>query len=230
MHKKSPSRLIEQSWPEQSARYLLHDLRTLVRKTDRVYLVGHTLYFLLPGAHSHGGRIVRDRLWEALLWRVHNLTEQDILPPQSMAIGYSSYPMRGKTIRDCLAVSGEATLRFEAQTEKATRAQAGEASQGPPAQDEADQKLAVLARELGIPYLTRLPRTPPEGLHHLVNPRFAHELRCYPLGRGRTMLTVAMERPLDHRALDRLKQETGLRIFPVLTHPARVSSCDGTVR
>ena len=33
------------------------------------------------------------------------------------------------------------------------------------------------------------------------------------------MLTVAMESPLDHRALDRLTQETGLRIFPVLTHP-----------
>ena len=203
----------------ESARYLLHDLRTLVRKTDRVYLVGHTLYFLLPGAHTHGGRIVRDRLWEALLWGVHNLTEQNILCPQSMAIGYSSYPMRGKTIRDCLAVSGKTTLRFEAQPEKTRRAQAGEASAGPPAQDEADQELAVLARELGIPYLTRLPRTLPSGLHQLVDPRLAHELRCYPLGRERTMLTVAMESPVDHRALDRLKQETGLRIFPVLTHP-----------
>ena len=66
---------------------------------------------------------------------------------------------------------------------------------------------------------TRLPRTLPSGLHQLVNPGLAHELRCYPLGRERTMLTVAMESPLDHRALDRLTQETGLRIFPVLTHP-----------
>ena len=62
--------------------------------------------------------------------------------------------MRGKTIRDCLAVSGEATLRFEAQPEETRRAHAGDASQGPPAQDEANQQLAVLARELGIPYLT----------------------------------------------------------------------------
>ena len=77
----------------------------------------------------------------------------------------------------------------------------------------------MLARELGIPYLTRLPRMLPSGLHHLVNPGLAQELRCYPLGRERTMLTVAMESPLDHRALDRLTQETGLRIFPVLTHP-----------
>ena len=123
-------------------------------RAHRAELAGQSARYLLPGAHSHGGRIVRDRLWEALLWRVHNLTEQDILCPQGMAIGYCSYPMRGKTIRDCLAVSGKATLRFEAQPEETRRAQAGEVPQGPPAQDEADQQLAVLARELGIPYLT----------------------------------------------------------------------------
>jgi hypothetical protein len=33
------------------------------------------------------------------------------------------------------------------------------------------------------------------------------------------MLTVAMLNPEDNSALDRLKQETGLRIFPVLAHP-----------
>jgi hypothetical protein len=33
------------------------------------------------------------------------------------------------------------------------------------------------------------------------------------------MLTVAMLNPEDHTVLDRLKQETGLLIYPVLTHP-----------
>jgi hypothetical protein len=28
-----------------------------------------------------------------------------------------------------------------------------------------------------------------------------------------------MLNPVDHSAIDRLKQETGLHIFPVLTHP-----------
>ena len=85
--------------------------------------------------------------------------------------------------------------------------------------DELDQELPVLARKLGIPYLTLLPRNLPQSLQHLVNPKLAHELRCYPLGRERDMLTVAMLNPVDHSALDRLKQETGLHIFPVLTHP-----------
>ena len=47
----------------------------------------------------------------------------------------------------------------------------------------------------------------------------ARELHCYPLGRERNTLTVAMLNPQDHQAIERLRQETGLRIFPVLTHP-----------
>ena len=202
----------------KSTQYLLNDLRILVRKTDSILLLGHNIYFLLPGADKQGGQIVQNRLWEALLWRVHNSLERDIMRPQSMAIGHSSYPMQDKTIRDFITASDEATYRFDTQPEKVTRKHA-EVLQGQHAKDEIDQELLVLARKLGIPYLTLLPRKLPQGLQHLVNPKLAHELRCYPLGRERDMLTVAMLNPVDHSALDRLKQETGLHIFPVLTHP-----------
>jgi hypothetical protein len=203
---------------DKSTQYLLNDLRTLVRKTDSVLLLGHNLYFLLPGANKQGGQIVQDRLWEALLWRVHNLSERDMMHPQSIAIGRSSYPMRDKAIRDFITASYEATLRFDTQPEKAPRKDA-EVPHGQHTKNEIDQELPVLARKLGIPYLTLLPRKLPQSLQHLVNPKLAHELRCYPLGRERNMLTVAMLNPVDHSALDRLKQETGLHIFPVLTHP-----------
>ncbi len=202
----------------KSTQYLLNDLRILVRKTDSVLLLGHNIYFLLPDADKQGGQIVQNRLWEALLWRVHNSSERDIMRPQSMAIGHSSYPMQDKTIRDFITASDEATYRFDTQPEKATRKHA-EVLQVQHANDEIDQELPVLARKLGIPYLTLLPRKLPQGLQHLVNPKLAHELRCYPLGRERNKLTVAILNPVDHSALDRLKQETGLHIFPVLTHP-----------
>lgn len=203
---------------EKSTQYLLNDLRTLVRKTDSVFLMGHNIYFLLPGANKQGGQIVQNRLWEALLWRVHNLSERDNMRPQRIAIGYSSYPMQDKTIRDCITASDEATYSFDTQPEKATRNHS-EVLHDQQAKDEEYQELPVLARKLGIPYLTLLPRKLPQSLQHLVNPKLAHELRCYPLGRERNMLTVAMLNPEDHSALDRLKQETGLHIFPVLTHP-----------
>ena len=203
---------------DKTTQYLLNELRALVRKTDSVLQLGHNLYFLLHGANKQGGQIVQDRLWEALLWRVHNLSERDMVRPQSIAIGHSSFPMRNKTIRDFIVASDKATFCFETQREKAARKH-DEVPQSQHNRDELDQELPVLARKLGIPYLTLLPRKLPQSLQHLVNPKLAHELRCYPLGRERDMLTVAMLNPVDHSALDRLKQETGLHIFPVLTHP-----------
>jgi hypothetical protein len=200
-----------------STTYLLNSLRTLVRKNDSVLLLGHNMYFLLPGATIQGGRIVQNRLWEALLWRIHNLSERDILRPQRMAIGHSAYPIHDKTLDDFIAAADTASFCFEAKAEKVTRKQA--AARGKQVEDEMVEELPILARKLGIPYLTLLPRKLPQGLQQLVNPKLAQELRCYPLGRERNMLTVAMLNPEDRSALDRLKQETGLHIYPVLTHP-----------
>jgi hypothetical protein len=61
-------------------------------------------------------------------------------------------------------------------------------------------------------------------LLQVVSARLAQELRCYPVGRERNMLTVAMLNPQDHQTLERLRQETGLLIFPVLTHPEALES------
>src|SRR5207249_9508496 len=97
---------------DKSTQYLLNNLRTLVRKTDSVLLLGHILYFLLCHANKQGGQIVQDRLWEALLWRVHNLSERDMLRPQSIAVGHSCFPMRNKTIREFIVASDKSTFCF----------------------------------------------------------------------------------------------------------------------
>jgi hypothetical protein len=109
-------------------------------------------------------------------------------------------------------------LRFDTQHEIASQ-QHAEISQTQSEKEDPEQELPNLARRLGIPYLTLLPTTFPQSLQHLVTPKLAQELRCYPVGRERNKLTVAMLNPVDHSVLDRLKQETGLHIFPVLTHP-----------
>jgi len=69
-----------------------------------------------------------------------------------------------------------------------------------------------------------LPKKRPEQVQQLVNASLAQELRCYPVGRERNMLTVAMLNPQDRVVLDRLQQETGLVIFPVLTHPEELQT------
>ncbi|MBV9229544.1 MAG: hypothetical protein JOZ18_09550 [Chloroflexi bacterium] len=195
----------------QSARYILDNLRPLVRKTDVVLLSGNTFYFILLGANLQGGKIVQTRLWDALLWRVHNINDGDVQRPYAMSIGHSAYPEPCSDIDECITMACEVRESFGVYSERGGRK--------PGSPQNKDEELPALARKLGIPYLSLLPRKLPEKVQQLVSPRLAQELRCYPLGRERDVLTVAMSNPQDGDALDRLRRETGLHIFPVLTHP-----------
>jgi len=226
-------------------RGLADHLRPLVRKTDGVFLLDHTLYFLLPGADQQGAQIVQSRLWEAMLWHINNIENVDAraLRAHNITIGHSAHPVPYGDIDEFIKGASQVALRFELQLERYMRKAVNShlsSSQSATSEEQASVKdslpssiqsgpleeqdrgeseeLSALARKLGIPYLTLLPGKLPKDLEHLVNPQLARELHCYPLGRERNMLTVAMLNPEDSSALDRLHQETGLRIFPVLTH------------
>jgi len=203
---------------QASIQYLVNSLRSLVRKTDIVFLLNSTLYFLLLAANEQGGQIVQDRLWDSLLWRVHNIAEQGLLQPSSMATGHSAYPTPCSRVHELVGVAQDPKIAFNLQPEKpihqATASQCEEIQQA-----EAEDELPLLARKIGVPFLPLLPRKLSRSVQQLVNPKLAQELRCYPVGRERNTLTVAMLDPQDRSALDRLRQETGLLIFPVLTHP-----------
>ena len=199
-----------------STRYFLEHLRSLVRKTDLVFLLDQNYYFVLNGANEEGGQIVQQRLWEALLWHVHTCSEQDILSPQSITIGHSAYPAPCDTIDMCIVAANRVRDSFGASPEKSTQKQLALQMQ--------DGELPALSRKLGVPYLTLLPRTLPARVHQLISPQLAQELHCYPLGYARNTLTVAMSDPQDSRALERLRQETGLHIFPILVPPQELET------
>jgi hypothetical protein len=203
----------------QSTEYLINSLRPLVRKTDHVFLSSHNMYFLLLGANEQGGQIVQSRLWEALLWRVHNNSAREVTRPRAMSIGHSAWTGAHASIDEFLAEACNACLRFDLQPERSSRKSVVRQQRQSTQQEEPDEELPALARKLGIPYLSLLPRKLPQALQNIVNPKLAQELRCYPIGRERNMLTVAMLNPQDRSALDRLHRETGLHIFPVLAHP-----------
>jgi hypothetical protein len=202
----------------QSSAYLLSILRPMVRKTDCVFLHDNTLYFVLRGSNQQGGSIVETRLWEALLWRVHNMTEREFLRPASMTIGHSGYQESNANIAESIEAANFVSKRYNWQAEKPSRKPLRHLQAALQAPEE-DTELPALARKLGIPYLTLLPHKLPAGVQRLVNPSLAQELRCFPIGRERNTLTVAMLNPQDNAALDRLHEETGLFIFPVLAHP-----------
>jgi hypothetical protein len=191
---------------EESKSYYQDNLRNLVRKSDYVLRFGQTLHFLLVEADEQGATIVQDRLWEALLWRVHNAQEQHILQPTMMAIGYGVWPGPQVELQSCVQTAAAPRLRFVIQTR-------------PDSSTEQNIDHYQLARQLGVPYLSLLPKKIPPRVQQICSPALALELHCYPLGRERNTLTVAMSDPNDRRVLTRLQQETGLRIFPVLTPP-----------
>src|SRR5437660_9670934 len=195
----------------RSMRHFLENLRLLVRKTDLVFLLDHSYYFVLHNANEEGGQIVQRRLWEALLWHIHTSTEPEILSPQSITIGHSTYPVPCDTVNACIAAANTVRDSFEA-------------SAGKSAQQTQDGELPTLSRKLGVPYLPLLPRTLPARLHQLVSPQLAQELHCYPLGYAHNTLTVAMSNPQNSEALERLRQETGLHIFPILVPSQELES------
>jgi len=234
----------------RSTTHLLDSLRVLVRKTDHVFLLGHTMYFVLRAANQQGGEIVQARLWEALLWRVHNLNGSELPRPRIIDIGHSGYQEQQasnnliqpanelrssfaqagckESITDCIDAACAWKLRNEWHLEKqrkSTRQSQVEHEPAPALKLEPiDEELPTLARKLGIPYLSLLPRKLPGSLQRLVTPALAQELRCFPVGRERDTLTVAMLNPRDLDALNRLRAETGLQIFPVLAHPQVLQS------
>ncbi len=202
----------------RSAMHLLDSLRVLVRKTDQVFLRSQTMYFVLRAANQQGGKIVQTRLWEALLWRVHNMSGSELQRPRNVDIGHSACT---DEIDACIDAACAWQLRYEWHPEKPRKiSRQSQAEQTPLSDpDPLDSELPLLARKLGIPYLSLLPRKLPNNLQRLVKPSLAQELRCFPIGRERDTLTVAMLDPRDLDALDRLRAETGLHIFPVLAHP-----------
>ena len=216
---------------------VLEHIRPRVRKTDTVLWHHQTLYFLLPGATLQGGQIVLERLWEALLWRIHQDDENVFIRPQHLTIGTSAYPTPCTKSRDCLiqanlpiynfvytspSLSEKQTMAMSTSFKNLTEAPQQIEQSYPSERDEqinCQEDLSEVARNIGVPYLSFLPRTLPTNVKRLVNRKLAHELCCYPVGQERGTLTVAILNPHDRHVLDRLHQETGLRIFPVLAHP-----------
>lgn len=78
-----------------------------------------------------------------------------------------------------------------------------------------DEGLRARARSLGVPFV-QLPSRLPASCRAAITPELAHELHAVPIGRSRSVLTVAMHDPRDAGAVLRLRSATGLAIFPVL--------------
>ncbi len=197
---------------DRSIQYFQEFLRPLVRATDIVAQVKHTFYFFLLGATLQGATIVQSRLWNALLWRTHDMEELEIVRPQQMTLGYSAYPDPSTHITECLKDAMQVQKHFALIKGKSAHFSPTHAH----TETSNESELSRQAQQFGIPYLSLLPRTRPASIQRIIHPKLAQELQCYPLGREKDVLTVAIANPRNRDIIDRLARETGLHIFPVL--------------
>jgi hypothetical protein len=231
---------------EQSITHYLNNLRPLVRKNDALLRMDQTLYFVLFGADRQGGALVQERLWEALLWHVHNAQEQAQLQPISMTIGHSAtaavsqqsfnshacvqaaaFPChhfiqsrQSRQIRQSRRSYDTTTQVPERETEPLRKLQSSDTSNESVEIARSPQGDSyLLARQLGIPYIPQLPLNIPDKVRQVCSPQLAQQLHCYPIGRERNILTVAIADINSENIIACLHKETGLEIFPVLTTP-----------
>lgn len=209
---------------EQGVAYLLQSLRPLVRKTDHVFQHGHSMHIILLAANLQGVEIVEERLWEALLWRIHSMSEQELPRPASVRIGHSALPRPQATPAELFSAAQATSRHFGERIQRTCQRNVRASLVEDDASSNEEEEIPLLAKRLGIPYLPILPSSPPQRVRQAISASLAQELRCYPVGRERNILTVAMLNPQDQQALERLRRETGLLIFPVLTHPEVLES------
>jgi hypothetical protein len=215
---------------EQVTERLLTALRSLLRRSDRVFLLGRRGYFLLLGVDERGRERAEERLRWALCSRVGSLRPEELHGLRSLSIGSCAGSTEqlanlrqliraASQPRDRLSwpFSGDSSIPFDSASAVPVAAGATWADESGPAFLPPD--LPLLARRCGLPYLSPLPRDVPDKVLRSIDPGLALELRCFPLGRERNVLTVAIADPDNRTALERLRSATGLHIFPVLTLP-----------
>ena len=127
-------------------------------------------------------------------------------------LGFAAYPEPASTLAELLARLGRVRERIVFRPAVLPEVACEQASSA----GEMDQNLRkpVADRVQGVPFM-RLPRRLPTHLKRFVPYALALELRCAPVGRAHNCLTVAMANPADMRTIYRLREVTGMMIFPV---------------
>lgn len=201
-----------------TTQFLLEQIRSLTRRTDTVLLYRHTAFFILPGADIRGAHIVQERLWDAITQLVLRTNGGPTPLPWNLVIGHSAYPVPSASAQDCIDAAHVVDHSLCLNPEQSA-VLARSASIDAETDDADEHDLSLLARKLGIPYLSLLPRSIAPHLSQIISPALAAELQCLPVGSERNTLTVALSDPTDKQTLKLLHQRTGMRIFPVLMHP-----------
>jgi GGDEF domain-containing protein len=199
---------------------ILVNVRRTIRSIDHISVHGGaSIAVILPDVDQEGAQTILERVY----YSINLLQPETVIPPlkreTDITIGIGSYPKPGTSLEDLLYHTGFIAHRIILRPAVTTQLH-GTRTIGIPEvilynrhQDDENDSL-VAARSNGVPYM-QLPTRIPSRLKQFIPYDLALELRCAPVGRDHNRLTVAMAHPTDIQAIDRLRETTGMTIFPV---------------
>lgn len=225
--------------PESVLEQVLTNVRRAIRGNDLLLThAGTGASLLFPEVDRNGMYVILERIFR----NVNLLQAETLLPPlryeTDILIGAGSYPEPGPSLEHLLyhaslparrlnlrpAITSQfwerdgfsGTTRPEEDKRQAVGALARKQKRVATAQAQRveTETMASQGKAHHVPFM-QLPTQLSQRLKHFIPHAIASELRCAPVGRDHQYLTVAMANPTDERAITRLKETTGMTIFPV---------------
>lgn len=216
LHKRhrfhAPSNFLEQ---------ILLNVRRCIRYSDQMLIHDGTgAAIIFPEVDAEGASTILERVYHSV-----NLLQPETFVPQlkretDILMGMGSYPKPGSSLEELLYHTGLIGRRLRlrpsvtAQLRGVKPAGMVEELLYNHQSEDDEQALAPHARRNGIPFM-QLPSRLPQRLKQLIPYELALEIRCAPVGRDHNRLTVAMAHPSNMHAIERLREVTGMTIFPV---------------
>ena len=194
---------------------IVENIRRTLRADDQILAdkQGTGVALLFPQVDQQGIACIAERVSRS----INLLQAETVVPPlryeTEIVCGFASYPEPAPTLEELLHLTGQIQERIVFRPVVAPQAAQAYIRAG------RTEDSAAGARSEGvdanhIPFL-QIPSRLPARLKQLVPYSLAVTLRCAPVGRNHNQLTVAMANPMDAQALGRLREATGMTIFPV---------------
>ena len=204
---RAPASLLEQ---------VLTNVQRVIRCDDRILIQeGVGAAIILPDVDSLGAYGILERVYDS----VSLLQAETVVPPltreTSILMGISSYPEPASSLEMLLyhakSVARNFTLRPAITTQLRGVKPVPMQEIGCTLSNGTEQHDK---KHPGVPFM-ELPKVLPLRLAQIIPYALARELRCVPVGRDHQCLTVAMADPSNDDNVRRLRETTGMLIFPV---------------
>lgn len=219
--------------PESILEQVLMNVRRAIRSDDLLLAhAGTGAALLFPEVDRNGMYVILERVFR----NVNLLQAETLLPPlryeTDILLGVGSYPEPGPSLEQLLyhlslparrltlrpaitvpfreRVGADASVWPEDEDQQRHLASTSQA----PEERGRGEAMASKSKTHHVPFM-QLPARLSGQLKHFIPHALASELRCAPVGRDHQHLTVAMADPTDEQAILRLKETTGMIIFPV---------------